>query len=485
MFGLMNFYNCSFGKIERDIYRRHYCGVCKTLGKFYSQKIRFLVNRDFVFLSEILSDMSELDFSEDLTDHCFDLPKDGNTIPLSLQIAAAINVLYAEYKIKDNIVDAKYGKRLWWKFIRFMFSKEFDKVTHIMEQWHFPMEEVYYWINEQKKRESNGFHTADPEEAIHYYAESTAVITGLAFQHGTKIIGRDDKAENMYVLGHTFGRLLYLLDALDDFEEDYSKKTFNALRVAYHNNEAQLETQNRNKSIAMVQTLEKDMQQALSKLDISENKTLYLKKRLDGNVKRKLGLTPCLPGISCDVDKVKQRMRMGEKWKFATELGKKLVVVSNENKRISTYKRWLVSPVLTVLIFLTPQMLFGNIESQLQLAAAKTGTDIGFWGPVFLFFFALGLANGNGGDGDSDGNRCVNWCVENCVCCRWIIEKCCEPVIKKCVEAVCGSICDQCCKNCQDGCNNACSDWCNQCGENCRESCSCCGGGDKNENTDG
>jgi hypothetical protein len=422
MFGLMRFHSCSFTKSERNNYQQHYCGVCKTLGTFYSQKIRFLLNRDFVFLSEILSDMVPTTLPEELSNHCFSLMKEKSDIPLSLQIGAEINVLYVDCKLKDNIADAKFAKRLWWKFIRMMFRKEFRTVARLMEQWNFPIEKVTYWLNEQKSRESNGYHVTNGEAAVNYYAEPTAVITGLAFQHGANIIGKHDKAALMYKVGYTFGRLLYVLDAFDDFELDYNRKEFNGLQAAFRIQNCQLGADSLNKVTLMIRSLEEDMQQALSNLNFSQARNMYLKKRLEGNVKRKLGLVACLQSEKCSIDKVKKSMKLRQKWEYANDLRNKLISAIQSSASYSKFKTYLITPILTVLVFITPQSLFGNVENQMHQATSKLGEDVGFWGPVLLFFFTLGLAmNGNekDSDGTRDGSACGDWCVEHCICCRW------------------------------------------------------------------
>jgi hypothetical protein len=87
MFGLMKYYRCSSSEDERDHYKLHYCGVCKTLGTLYGQKTRFLLNRDLVFLSELLAEISGK--SPDTWNcpalhvrNCFRLPKHNEDIHL-------------------------------------------------------------------------------------------------------------------------------------------------------------------------------------------------------------------------------------------------------------------------------------------------------------------------------------------------------------------------------------------------------------------
>ena len=91
MFGLMKYYRCSSTEEERKRYRQHYCGVCKTLAKLYGQHTRFLLNRDLVFLSELLAAISGEPQLSRIWNipvfrlrHCFRLPRNKEEISLCI-----------------------------------------------------------------------------------------------------------------------------------------------------------------------------------------------------------------------------------------------------------------------------------------------------------------------------------------------------------------------------------------------------------------
>ena len=58
MFGLMRAKKCGMSEAEKQFRRLNYCGTCKTIGSLYSQKSRFLLNHDTVFLAEFLTALS-------------------------------------------------------------------------------------------------------------------------------------------------------------------------------------------------------------------------------------------------------------------------------------------------------------------------------------------------------------------------------------------------------------------------------------------
>jgi Family of unknown function (DUF5685) len=55
----------------------------------------------------------------------------------------------------------------------------------------------------------------------------------LFFAHGVRLVGRADLQPAMRELGREFGRLIYLLDAFEDYERDARRGEFNAIRAAW------------------------------------------------------------------------------------------------------------------------------------------------------------------------------------------------------------------------------------------------------------
>ena len=66
---------------------------------------------------------------------------------------------------------------------------------------------------------------------VEQVAEPTARVTALVFRHGAALAGLDSKADAIDDLGYRFGRLVYLLDAWEDFDRDARTGAFNALRA--------------------------------------------------------------------------------------------------------------------------------------------------------------------------------------------------------------------------------------------------------------
>lgn len=115
MFGLMKLNKCRADGEEKNQYRLAYCGVCKTIGKQFGQKMRVSLNYDIAFFAEILAQISgEIENKEQWSgalyrSNCFRLPEKTDRVPLSFSIAAAVNVLLAELTLRDKIEDSGAG----------------------------------------------------------------------------------------------------------------------------------------------------------------------------------------------------------------------------------------------------------------------------------------------------------------------------------------------------------------------------------------
>ena len=115
---------------ERTAHCLHNCGLCKTIGREYGFLPRVLLNSDIALLQEMLGCIdSAYDDSIErafLSPNCFRLPQSAD-LPASFRYSAAVTLLFAEHKLKDDIRDvrgarkalnAAYGAALGSRFAR-------------------------------------------------------------------------------------------------------------------------------------------------------------------------------------------------------------------------------------------------------------------------------------------------------------------------------------------------------------------------------
>ncbi|HRH41751.1 MAG TPA: DUF5685 family protein [Pyrinomonadaceae bacterium] len=297
MFGLMRAKTCGMSADEKQFRRLHYCGTCKTIGSLYGQKSRLLLNHDTVFLAEILTSLSDEnvgDWQKSYQSYnCLSLPK--NEMPLSLQFAATTNVILTEFKIADHISDTRQKR---FKLAHRIFSKEFIAAEKLLKEWNFPLEKVRESLETQTSVENN---STDLNELSLPTAETTAIF----FSEGAKLIGRNELESLAHQIGFAFGKLVYLLDAFEDFERDEKRNQFNALRVVFGK-------QGKQKSVSLLLDLENEIIEQIYELPISEAKKQIFSSRLRSNLQKKIETK--LPNLVC---KPKKRLTFSERFERA------------------------------------------------------------------------------------------------------------------------------------------------------------------------
>ncbi len=276
-----------FGLMKRPP-RLPYCGTCKTMGERYGQKTRMLLNNDTVFLAELLVEYGGMaEWSAAYRSfNCMSMPKDAD-VPAALDFAAAATVVLAHFRIEDHRVDS--GKRMWNLASRLL-SPSYRKAAARVRDWQFPMDQLVHVLSTQSERE------ADPQSLAHV-AEPTAAATGLFFEHGSRVVGRQDLGEMMYRVGHRFGFLIYALDALEDRDRDAKRGDFNPL-LSLQDVDAKAEI------LAATADIEREIPAAFAL-------------RLRTNVEERLGMRPRVLMHRC-------RKSTRERWKEAVELTRSL-----------------------------------------------------------------------------------------------------------------------------------------------------------------
>lgn len=293
MFGLMKPANCGTNKETKADYRLHYCGTCKTIGSNFSQKSRLLLNNDIVFLGQLLSIISgesenKLNWNKAyFSNNCMSMPLVEQN-PISLEFAATLNIILAELKIDDNISDTIKKNRLVWKLSKSFLSKEFKKAEKIMKQWSFPIDHLWDLVYLQKKRESENIQLNSEREKLNYFAETTAAMTGISFKKGAEVVGKDQYADQMYKLGNNFGRIVYILDALEDYEKDIKDNNFNAIKSSFKTDDTTVSLEIKNQVNNILTDLKEENKLILNSLDIPEDRKELFNKQLRVNLGKRL-----------------------------------------------------------------------------------------------------------------------------------------------------------------------------------------------------
>ncbi|HMV82555.1 MAG TPA: DUF5685 family protein [Blastocatellia bacterium] len=282
MFGLMKPCHCRRTSEQKREHRLHYCGTCKTLGRLYGQRTRFLLNYDTVFLAELLTSLSGASpqtFDWDAAYHsknCFRLPA-PEAMPLALQFAATANVVLTEFKLSDRINDS--GQRRW-AMLRRVLDAPFKRAAEQLIAWRFPLAQLWQLETLQTEREANWPAGKPAEQILDHLAEPTAVATAMFFDHGARLIEREAERPPMAKLGVLFGRLVYLLDAAEDYEHDLNRGEFNAIRAAYGLKATKLISSDRSEIEKRLIAIRKQIVQGLQSLPIAAEQAQQFAGRL-------------------------------------------------------------------------------------------------------------------------------------------------------------------------------------------------------------
>lgn len=342
MFGLMKATRSS--RSSNNNYRLHYCGVCKAIGKNYGQSTRLFLNFDIVFLAELLGKIAKnqaptADWDKAIHSYnCLNLPQKA-TIPISLQYAAALNVFLGKLKIKDNIADSKATISVW-KAPALFLSKEFKRAEQQLTNWQLDIQAFYQLFETQVQREKSTKNT-DYE----HYALASAEMTAMAFQAGTPLVDHPEAAAKFYQFGFEFGKLVYLLDAFRDVEQDRASGQFNPfLLKKYPQNEL----------IAIVSKQLDTALKSLQYLPLSMQELRFFADRLEKNTSKQLGLAGCNTCQGSCSKKLRPKLSPSEKWTYSKSLGKQATSVQYSNAIKQSLSDFILQPIFSFIFFCIP-----------------------------------------------------------------------------------------------------------------------------------
>ncbi len=217
MFGYVRYDMANLFVKDLMLYKALYCGLCKGIGKSCGQAARVGLSYDVTFLSALLHNMTGTDVKIE-KENCFEhairkrpiAQADGLT-----QELGALNTVLLYYKLTDNVEDGERGKgrRLWFKKGYKKAKKGYPELVEIVES----------YMIEQSAQEKSG--TGSPDMA----ADPTAHMMQKLSRHFLGERASDSSDELFYSLG----KWVYLIDALDDYDKDKKKGSYNPFVKGY------------------------------------------------------------------------------------------------------------------------------------------------------------------------------------------------------------------------------------------------------------
>lgn len=201
------------------LYRSIYCGLCKSIGCTCGQRARLALSYDLAFLSVLAHNLADEDIKiekQRCVIHWFTKKPIATPTELSKRIAC-LNVILAYHKCNDDVIDSKKGR-----VKRSFFKKAYKKAKKAEPQFNEIVAKRYQDLLKLEKSKTESIDiAADP--------------FGVMMQEILKELLYEKCDEKVEELAYNLGKWIYLIDALDDFDKDKKKKSFNVFVNAYPN----------------------------------------------------------------------------------------------------------------------------------------------------------------------------------------------------------------------------------------------------------
>ena len=202
---------------DDTLYKALYCGICKSIGKCAGQCARMTLTYDIAFMSAVIHNLTKTDVTIK-REHCIIHPITKRPIAgvedISLTLGS-LNVILAYFKIQDDINDNGRGRGL-----KLLFSSGFKKCAKKNPELVKIVEENYNELYKLEKAQEKSI-----DKIAHPFACLLAELSD-------SLLG-EYKNENTYRYFYNFGKWIYLIDALDDYDKDVKKGNYNPFYQAY------------------------------------------------------------------------------------------------------------------------------------------------------------------------------------------------------------------------------------------------------------
>lgn len=203
-------------------YRTVYCSLCETLRGF-GTGAKALLNYDFTFAAMLCMSV-KIEMPEYYNGRC-------NTNPFvrerlikkndSLELSAAALLISARHKLRDDLADEGFFKRIGASLALAGLHVPFKRARAMLPEFDAVVAEQTARQNEFEQRR---------EDNIDLACEPTAQMLSFLLE---SMADSEENARIMRRLGYLLGRFVYLADALDDLAGDIKKGRYNPLAIRY------------------------------------------------------------------------------------------------------------------------------------------------------------------------------------------------------------------------------------------------------------
>lgn len=198
---------------ELGVFNAFYCGLCIRTGKLMGQKARLTVNYDIAFLSALLHDLKGQDVKVEQAT-CIANPIKKKSVICENELMdkiAAVNVMLAFYKAEDGVID---GEGLKYKLAKKSLFKAYQASKSAFSE----ADEII----------DNGYaKLRSLEQANVVGLDRVSDVFARMMQDLVALLLGDKVDDNNLRFAYNMGKYVYLMDALDDIDEDFKARRYN------------------------------------------------------------------------------------------------------------------------------------------------------------------------------------------------------------------------------------------------------------------
>lgn len=215
MFGYVRICKDELKVREFNLFKAHYCGLCKTLKKEYGFAARMGLSYDITFLAVLLASVSD-EPPQVEPERCIANPFVKKPIAVTtpyFSYTASVNVILTYLKLSDDVHDEHSIKACFFSCLLMMAKRKAKKRYPELYQ------EIRAHIDKLTELEKNK--CEDVDRLAHEFGSIMQCV------FSAKLVEQPEVRRILSHMGYQLGRFIYILDAYEDMEQDRIKKRFN------------------------------------------------------------------------------------------------------------------------------------------------------------------------------------------------------------------------------------------------------------------
>lgn len=205
---------------EYERFRGVYCGLCHVLKERYGPVCRYLVNYDFTFLAMLLAEGEDL---RTQSRRCPYHPFRKTLCPTcceGLCAAADCTVILAYWKLRDGISDKGFFGALGCRIACRALGRHYRKAAGYQPEFAATAEENLRALASLESGKSDSL-------------DAVADCFAKVLQAAVSVVPEETTRRVLRELLYHLGRIVYILDAVDDLPEDVRENHYNPLRYRF------------------------------------------------------------------------------------------------------------------------------------------------------------------------------------------------------------------------------------------------------------